>query len=248
MRKLLLVLLFLPSYLLAKEYSFNVDFNQGDISTYFVADGSNVYRISHTIDAIYIFNTRAQAQHFVSSPNNRSEPSTVVNIGDTSVYVDKIDAIDYYTSNSMYGSAGQVKSINGLSFSYLSDSSIYKNAGVVGKLSKVGNTKVSYWVDAGYTVKGKYRGKIRTLGNKSFKYESWSSWGEKNGMVGKLISLGAINIDYYDTDYDLGYKGKLKSVGKVNFSYYRDNSTNKKANIVGMFKEQKGTDPRLTVF
>ncbi|KJG37521.1 hypothetical protein UA32_12870 [Photobacterium angustum] len=248
MRRLMLVLLFFPSLLLAKEYSFNVDFNRGDISTFFIAEGNKVYRITQSIDAIYIFNSHARAQSFVAQPNTRSKPSTAVNVGDTRVYVDKIDAIDYYTSNSMSGSAGQVKSINGLSFSYLSDSSTYKNAGVVGKLSKVGNTKVTYWVDAGYTVKGKYRGKIRTLGNQSFKYESWSSWGEKNGMVGKLISLGPINIDYYDTDYDLGYKGKLKSVGKVNFSYYRDTSTNQKANIVGKFKEQKGRDSRLTVY
>ena len=67
-------------------------------------------------------------------------------------------------------------------------------------------------------------------------------------MVGKLIFIGTIKINYYETDYDRGYKGKLKSIGTVEFIYFRDTYENKKADIVGKFQKQIGQDERLIIY
>ena len=67
-------------------------------------------------------------------------------------------------------------------------------------------------------------------------------------MVGRLTSIGPIIINYYETDYDKGYKGKLKSIGTVKFMYYGETTNNKKANIVGKFKQQVGQDERLIIY
>jgi hypothetical protein len=66
-------------------------------------------------------------------------------------------------------------------------------------------------------------------------------------MVGEITSIGIIKINYYDTDYDIGFKGKLKSIGSVQFIYFDDKYENKKANIVGKFKQQYGNDSRLII-
>ncbi|WP_435262039.1 hypothetical protein [Tenacibaculum sp. nBUS_03] len=66
-------------------------------------------------------------------------------------------------------------------------------------------------------------------------------------MVGRITSIGPIKINYYETDYDKGYKGKLKSIGTVKFIYFKDTYNNRKANIIGKFKQQKGQDRRLII-
>ncbi len=205
------------------------------------------FDISKTIDEIYIFSTAIQAKKFFLNINQIDKPENIFQLGGTNVYVDTVVSVSYYTNNSYSGSFGQVKTINGLDFTYTSNSSWNKNSGVEGKISKVGNKKITYWTDAGYTERGNYRGNIKSFGTKQFKYEGWSSWGEKAGMVGQLINLGDLKIDYYDTDYDIGYKGKLKSIGNVKFIYFDNSYNNKKANIVGKFKERTGQDRRFII-
>jgi hypothetical protein len=66
-------------------------------------------------------------------------------------------------------------------------------------------------------------------------------------MVGRITTIGTVKINYYDTDYDKGYKGKIKSVGTIKFSYFGETSNNKKANIVGKFKFRTGQDTKKRI-
>ena len=247
MKKLIFLFLF-SSYLLdAQTFSFDVDTEEGYIESVFILEDNIVYKISKAIDEIYIFNADSSAQLFIQIPERFIAPKKKFQLGGADVYVESAVSVEYYKTNSYWGASGQIKSINGLEFTYAPDNSYNRNAGVVGKLAGVGKTKVTYWVDAGYTERGKYRGKIKSLGARKFDYEGWSSWGEKAGMVGRLIRLGELKIGYYDTDYALGYKGKIESIGEVEFTYYRDSYENKRADIVGKFKLQTGYDERLII-
>ena len=85
------------------------------------------------------------------------------------------------------------------------------------------------------------------MGNKRFKYKPWSSSSQKAGIVGNITSIGNFRINYYETDYDIGFKGKLKSIGLAKFIYYRDISENRKSGIVGKFKKQTGNDSNIII-
>lgn len=247
MKNLIVILLFIPSCLFSQEFNFDVNTDEGCIEIIYIVDDNKVFKISETIDEIYVFSSNSLAKNYLLSLNHNVLPKNKYQLGATTIFLNSISSIDYYTNDSPSGSSGQIKSINDIRFTYAPNYNWNKNSGIVGELTQIGNTKIAYWTSAGYTERGKYRGKIKSVGNKQFKYEGWSSWGEKVGLVGKLNSVGTIRINYYETDYDRGYKGKLKSIGSVKFSYYRETFNNKKANIVGKFKNQTGQDRRLRI-
>lgn len=247
MKNLILIFLFIPSLLLSQKFRFDVNTDQGYIETIYILDGNKVFNISETIDEIYLFSSSSLAKNYLQTRDQNIIPKKKYQVGGTTIFINSAASIDYYTNNTPSGSSGQIKSINNLIFTYAPKNSWNKNSGVVGKLSKIGNNKVTYWTASGYTQKGRYRGKIRSFGSKQFTYESWSRWGEKAGMVGRITSIGPIKINYYETDYDKGYKGKLKSIGTVKFIYFKDTYNNRKANIIGKFKQQKGQDRRLII-
>lgn len=247
MKNLILIFLLIPFSLFSQELSFDVHTDEGYIETIFILDGNKVFKISETIDEIYLFNTDSLAKNYLQTRDQNIIPRKKYQVGETTIFMNSAASIDYYTNNTPSGSLGQIKSINNLIFTYTPNNSWNENSGVVGKLSKIGNIKVTYWTASGYTEKGRYRGKIKSFGSKQFKYEGWSSWGEKAGMVGRLTSIGTIKINYYETDYDKGYKGKLKSIGAVKFIYFGETFSNQKANIVGKFKQQIGQDERLII-
>lgn len=246
-KNLFLILLFIPSFLFCQEFSFDVNTNEGFIETIYIRDDYKVFKISETIDEIYIFGSDSLAKNYLQTLNKSIIPKKKFQLGETAIFVNSVAHIEYYTNSTPLSSLGKIKSINDLTFNYAPEYSWNRNSGVTGKLIQIGNIKITYWTDAGYTEKGKYRGKIKSFGNKEFKYEGWSSWGEKAGMVGRLISIGSIKINYYETDYDKGYKGKLKSISTIEFIYYGESTNNKKAKIVGKLKQQTGQDERITV-
>ena len=248
MKNLIAIFLFIPSFLFSQEFSFDVNTNEGYIEIIYILDNNKVFKISETIDEIYVFSSDSIAKNYLQTLNHNIIPKNKYQLGLTTIFLNSVSSVDYYTNDSPSGSSGQIKSINDLIFTYAPDYNWNQNSGIIGELTEIGNTKISYWTDAGYTEKGKYRGKIKSLGNKQFKYEGWSSWGEKAGMVGKLIFIGTIKINYYETDYDRVYKGKLKSIGTVEFIYFRDTYENKKADIVGKFQKQIGQDERLIIY
>lgn len=248
MKNLILIFLFIPFSLFSQELSFDVNTDEGYIETIYILDGNRVFKISQTIDEIYLFSTGSLAKNYLQTRDQNIIPKTKYQVGETTIFINSAGSVDYYTNNTPSGSSGQIKSINNLIFTYTPNNSWNENSGVVGKLSKIGNIKVTYWTASGYTEKGRYRGKIKSFGSKQFKYEGWSSWGERVGMVGRLISIGSIKTKYYETDYDKGYKGKLKSIGTVKFMYYGETTNNKKANIVGNFKQRVGQDERLIIY
>ncbi len=247
MKKLIFTLILIPSFLFCQDFSFEVDYHEGTIEKTLLLENNMLFEISGTIETIYIFSSNSIAKEYLVTSDESLKPKKIFHIGETILYADAPSSVDYYINKSTSGAVGQIKSIDNISFTYAPDYSYNRYAGVVGKLSKVGNIKISYWTDGGYTESGKYRGKIKSLGDKQFKYEGWSSWGDKVGMVGKINAIGPLQIKYYDTDYDTGFKGKIKSIGAVQFSYFRDTYNNKKANIVGKFKQQTGHDSRLLI-
>ena len=247
MKELILMFLFIPSFLYSQEFSFEVDTNEGSIDKIFLLDKNKIFKISETIDEIYIFSSDSLAKNYLQTLDQSIIPRRKFQVGETTLFLNSAASVDYYTNDTPSGSSGQIKAINDLIFTYAPDYSWNKNSGVVGKLTQIGNNKVTYWTDAGYTERGKYRGKIKSFANLHFKYEGWSSWGEKAGMVGKLTSIGTVKINYYETDYDKGFKGKLKSIGAIKFIYFGETFNNKKANIVGKFKQQTGQDVRLII-
>ena len=248
MKNLILIFLFIPSLLFSQEFSFDVNTDEGYVETIYILDGNKVFKISETIDEIYLFKTASIAKSFLQRQDHNIIPKKRYQAGATTIFINSATSVEYYTNNTPSGSSGQIKSINNLTFTYAPNNSWNVNSGVVGKLTKIGNITVTYWTTSGFTEKGRYRGKIKSFGSKQFKYEGWSSWGEKTGMVGRLISIGSIKINYYETDYDKGYKGKLKSIGMVKFMYYGETTNNKKANIVGKFKQQVGRDERFRIY
>ncbi len=247
MKNVIFIFLLIPSFLFSQEIGFDVNTNEGNIEIIYILDSNKVFKISETIDEVYIFSSDSLAKNYLQTLDQNRIPKNNYQLGETTIFLNSVSSIDYYTSDSPSGLSGQIKSINNLIFTYAADYSWNKNSGIVGELTQIGKTKITYWKAAGYAEKGKYRGKIKSLGNKQFKYEGWSSWGEKAGMVGKLISIGKIKINYYETDYDRGFKGKLKSIGAVKFIYFGETFNHKKANIVGKFKEQIGQDGRLII-
>ncbi|AUC15502.1 hypothetical protein BTO06_10275 [Tenacibaculum sp. SZ-18] len=247
MRILNVLILIIPSLLMCQEFSFDVNTNEGFIESVYILDGNRVIKISESIDEIYQFKSSSRAKDFLQNRDYSSIPKNKYQVGETTIFMNSVSSVEYYTSNTSSGLSGQIKSINNLTFTYAPDNSWNKNSGVVGKLTKIGNVSITYWTSAGYTERGRYRGKIKSLGGRQFQYEGWSNWGEKARIVGKLTSIGKLKINYYETDYDRGYKGKLKSIGKVKFVYYGETRTNSKANIVGKFKQRLGKDLRLTI-
>ena len=247
MKNLILIFLFIPSFVFSQKFSFDVNTNQGYIETIYIREDNKVFKISETIDEIYVFSSDSLAKNYLQTLDQNIIPRKKYQLGETAIFLHSASSIDYYTNDTPSGSSGQIKSINDLIFTYAPNYSWNKNSGVVGKLTQIGNNKITYWTTAGYTERGKYRGKIKSFGNKQFKYEGWSSWGEKVGMVGRLTSIGTITINYYETDYDKGYKGKIKSIGAVKFIFFGETFNNKKANIVGKFKERTGQDERLII-
>ena len=247
-KNLILIFLFIPYFLFSQEFSFEINTNEGYIEIIYLLDNNKVFKISETVDEIYVFSSDSLAKNYLKTLNQNIIPKNKYQVGETTIFLNSVTSIDYYTNTTPSGSSGQIKSINDLIFTYAPDYSWNKNSGIIGELTQIGNTKITYWITAGYAEKGKFRGKIKSFGNKQFKYEGWSSWGEKAGMVGKLIFIGTIKINYYETDYDRGYKGKLKSIGTVEFIYFRDTYENKKADIVGKFQKQIGQDERLIIY
>ena len=247
MKNLFLIFLFIPYFLFSQEFSFDVNTNEGYIETIYIINNNKVFKISETIDEIYVFSSNSVAKNYLQTLNQNIIPKKKYQLGKTTIFLNSVSSIDYYINDTPSGTSGQIKSINDLIFTYSPNYIWNENSETVGELSQIGNTKVKYWITAGYTKKGKYRGKIKSFGNKEFKYEGWSSWGEKVGMTGKIKSIGNIKINYYDTDYDEGYKGKLKSIGTIKFIYFGDTFNEKKANIVGGFKGQTGQDGRLLI-
>jgi hypothetical protein len=242
MKYLIFVIYLIPSLLFSQGIRFHVNYDEGSIEKTFLLEKNMLFNTSGTIKEIYIFSSNSIAQKYLTTLDQSIKPKKKYNIGKTTLFLDSIVSISYYTYDTPSGSNGQIKSINNTTFTYNTDNSFYKNAGVVGEISKIGGIEIRYYTDAGYA-----RGKIKSLGNKIFKYEAWSSWGEKAGMVGEITSIGIIKINYYDTDYDIGFKGKLKSIGSIQLIYFDDKYENRKANIVGKFKQQYGNDSRLII-
>lgn len=247
MKNIILIFLFITSYLYSQELSFDVNTDEGYIEFVYILDGNKVFKISETIDEIFLFSTDSLAKNYLQTRDQSIIPKKKYQVGETTIFINSVASVDYYTKNTPSGSSGQIKSINDLILTYIPNHIWNENSGVVGKLSKIGNVKVTYWTTSQYTEKGRYRGKIKSFDSKQFKYEGWSSWGEKAGMVGRLTSIGTIKINYYETDYDKGYKGKIKSIGTVKFMYFGKTYNNSKANIVGKFKQQLGEDERLII-
>jgi hypothetical protein len=247
MKHLILVLFCLPFFVFSQDLRFEINTPQGFIENTYIIDDNTVIKISETIDEIYVFRSHAIAKSYLQTLNASMIPKIKFELQETSIFIDSVVSVDYYTNKTPSGSTGQIKSINNMLFTYAPDYSWNVNSGIVGKLTQIGNNKITYWTSAGYAEKGKYRGKIKSFGDKQFEYEGWSSWGEKAVMVGRVTSVGTITIKYYDTDYDQGYKGKLKSIGAVKFVYFGETFNNKKANIVGKFKLRTGQDKRFIV-
>ena len=244
MKHLILVILLIPTILFSQDHRFQIDYNEGSIKKTFLIENNKLFKISGTIEEIYIFSSNSIAKEYLTNLDQSLKPRIKYRIGKTTLFVDSAESISYYSINTPSGSIGQIKSINNITFTYLSKASFNQNAGVVGELSKIGNIKVNYYTDL---AKGKHRGKIKYLGNKKFNYQPWSTWGEKAGIVGELTSIGNMKINYYDTDYAIGFKGKLKSIGNVKFTYFLDKAENRIAGIVGKFKQQTGKDSRLII-
>ena len=238
----------IPSVILGQDFGFDVDINSGSITSVLLREGSQVYKVSTKIEEIYFFTSVSEAKLYLQNPKRIDRPRKIVHLEGVSIYVDSIVSMDYYKVNYSYGKIGQIKSINNTVFEYVPDYNYNRSANIVGRLAKVGSNKITYFTQGGYGNKGEYLGKIKSFNAMNFKYEMWSSWGEKVGMVGKLINLGTLTIKYYETDYDVGYKGKLRSIGGIDFIYFKDNYNNRKANIVGRFKQRTGYDSRIVIY
>ena len=246
--KLFLIILFIPSFVFSQEFGFKIHSSMRSPGTIYLRDVNKIFRISSSIDAVYVFRTSDEAKMYLNTLHDDKIPRISYQIGSIRIYVHELKSVNYYMNNSPLGSIGDIKSINNLVFTYANNSSWNSRSGVVGKLTKIGDTKITYWTASGYTEKGQYRGKIKSVGNKLFMYEMWTSYGEKIGIVGNLIKVGSIKINYFETDYDKGFQGNLKSIGDLKFSYFNETYNNKKANIVGKFKEQTGQDPRIIIY
>ena len=196
-KNLILIFLFIPYFLFSQEFSFEINTNEGYIEIIHLLDNNKVFKISETVDEIYVFSSDSQAKNYLKTLNQNIIPKNKYQVGETTIFLNSVTSIDYYTNTTPSGSSGQIKSINDLIFTYAPDYDWNKNSGIIGELTQIGNTKITYWITAGYAEKGKFRGKIKSFGNKQFKYEGWSSWGEKTGMVGEITSIGTIKIYYY---------------------------------------------------
>ncbi len=247
MKALLLLLFILPSMLYSQQIAFETDNEKGELTKTYLLEKSTLFIITDSVEAIYIFPSVEKAKEYLTTLDKSLQPKKHFKLSGTDLYVQDTKAVNYYTTTTPSGTVGQIKSVNGTTFTYANNSRYHRNADIIGRLTKIGNIKITYWTDAGHTEKGKYRGKLKSIGSIKFKYEGWTSWGEKAGMVGKITQVGKIQIGYYETDYDKGFKGKLKSIGKVTFSYFKDTFKNGKAGIVGKFREQNGKDDRIII-
>lgn len=247
-RKLFLIVLLIPTYVFSQEFGFKISYTMGSPESLYLMDDNRVYKITSTIDEIYVFKTGEQAKIYMKNINLNILPPINYQIGNAKIHLHESNSVTYYMNDSNLGSQGNIKSINDIVFTYANNSSWNNRSGVTGKLTKIGNTPITYHTASGYTEKGGYRGKIKSVGDKNFIYEGWTGYGEKIGIVGKLIKIGDVKINYYKTDYDKGFQGKLKSIGAVKFNYFIENAINKKAGIVGKFKDQTGKDSRIVIY
>ena len=248
MKNLIYIILICPLIALGQEFGFKISSKIGSPESLYLMDDNRVYKITSTIDEIYVFKSEEEAKIYMSNINLNILPPINYQIGSTKIYLNELNSVNYYMNDSNLGSQGYIKSINDIEFTYANNNSWNNRSGITGKLTKIGNTPITYHTASGYTEKGQYRGKIKSVGHKNFIYEGWTSYGEKIGIVGKLIKIGDVEINYFETDYDKGFQGKLKSIGAVNFNYFIENTINKKAGIVGKFKDQTGKDSRIVIY
>ena len=247
-KKLFFIIFLIPTCIFSQEFGFKISDKMSSPESLYLMDDNRVYKISSTIDEIYVFKTDEQAKIYMNNIYSEMLPPINYQIGNVKIYLYELNSVTYYMIDSNLGSQGNIKSINDIVFTYANNNSWNNRSEVTGKLTKIGNTPITYHTASGYTEKGRYRGKIKSVGDKNFAYEGWTGYGEKIGIVGKLIKIGHVKIQYYETDYDKGFQGKIKSIGAVKFNYFLENAINKKANIVGKFKNQTGKDLRIVIY
>ena len=251
MKKLTFILSLLPYVLLSQDYAFEVDKDEGAIEYIYVLSDNNVFKISNSIDEVYIFNEESTAREYLKTLDEDLLPKDGFQDGGQdggiSIFIDNAIDVDYYTATNYYGSKGQIESINNITFTYVPDYSYNESKGTIGNLTSIGGLKITHIPAYSYNIKAGKAGKLESIGDKDFEYEPWSTWGEGVGMVGVPTKAGAIDIKYYETDYHDGFKGKVRSIGNIEFTYYGNTYTNKNADIVGKFESQTGNDTRLVV-
>jgi len=118
MKNLIAIFLFIPSFLFSQEFSFDVNTNEGYIEIIYILDNNKVFKISETIDEIYVFSSDSIAKNYLQTLNHNIIPKNKYQLGLTTIFLNSVSSVDYYTNDSPSGSSGQIKSINDLIFTY----------------------------------------------------------------------------------------------------------------------------------
>ena len=114
MKNLILIFLFIPYFLFSQEFSFEINTNEGYIKIIYLLDNNKVFKISETIDEIYVFSSDSLAKNYLKTLNQNIIPKNKYQVGETTIFLNSVTSIDYYTNTTPSCSSGQIKSINDL--------------------------------------------------------------------------------------------------------------------------------------
>ena len=238
----------------AQSISFDIDYEDGIIKNSYLIKDNYVFKINNkgSIEAVYIFNNKSEAQDFIIDPRPPFEPRKRFNLNaGLMLYINTFESIDYcknYSNNSRAGIVGEICAIDDLKINYNLRIGNNSTIGIVGKLKSIGPYEIKYHINYSSNVRSGIVGKIKSIGNTELLYYDKYYSTNQGRYTGKLKQIGEIQIKYHESySTNKGFEGKLKSIGNTKFNYHKNYSTNNAMEIVGKFKNKEGQDARLFI-
>jgi len=93
MRKLFLIVLLIPTYVFSQEFGFKISYTMGSPESLYLMDDNRVYKITSTIDEIYVFKTGEQARIYMKNINLNISPPINYQIGNAKIYLHESNSV-----------------------------------------------------------------------------------------------------------------------------------------------------------